>query len=414
MADPMSPALPPVRVVAQLCLAEALSMTASATFPVLLPLLLRTWSLSNSEAGLIGSAYFGGYMAAVPILTSLTDRVDARRVYLFATLLSCTGALGFALFADGFWSAAASHAVIGAGLAGTYMPGLKVLSDHVSGRRQSRYVAFYTSTFGIGTSLSLWMAGMIVSHLDWRWAFGLAAVGPMLAGVLVFTAFPPRPPHPAPEHTARLLDFRPVFRNRAAMGYVLAYAAHCWELFGFRSWIVAFLAFAAGMQSAENHPLWGAATLAAGINLLGPGASILGNEIAVHFGRRRVVLAMMAISAACAWVVGFTALLPWYIVFVAMVVYFLAIMGDSAALTAGVVAAARHSQRGVTMAVHSTIGFGAGFIAPAVFGVVLDIAGGNANPLAWGFAFASLAVGYIIGPLALALLRLWLQRRRGR
>ena len=28
------------------------------------------------------------------------------------------------------------------------------------------------------------------------------------------------------------------------MGYILAYSAHCYELFGLRAWLVAFLAFA--------------------------------------------------------------------------------------------------------------------------------------------------------------------------
>jgi hypothetical protein len=33
--------------------------------------------------------------------------------------------------------------VSGAGLAGTYMPGLRLLADRIGGSRQSRYVAFY-------------------------------------------------------------------------------------------------------------------------------------------------------------------------------------------------------------------------------------------------------------------------------
>ena len=57
------------------------------------------------------------------------------------------------------------------------------------------------------------------------------------------------------------------------------------------------------------------------------------------------------------------------------------------------------------MAVYSMLGFGAGFVAPVVFGGVLDLAGGNNSPLAWGFAFASLALGYVFGPLVLIWLR---------
>jgi MFS family permease len=402
-----APSLPAARVVALLCLAEVLSMTPIAAFPALLPILLTTWGLTNSQAGLISGAFFAGYMLAVPLLTSLTDRIDPRRVYSFATILSALGALGFALFTSGFWSALVLQALIGAGLAGTYMPGLKLLSDLISGPRQSRSVAFYTSTFGIGTSMSLWLAGAIASAVDWRWAFGLAAIGPLLAGVLVTGAFPATRPS-APAKRVWLLDFRPVFRNRDAMRYILAYGAHCWELFGFRSWIVAFFTYATGARSLAGLPLAGATTLAAGINLLGPGASIVGNELAVRFGRRRLAGAARAVSIVFACGVGFSAALPWYFMVAMLGLYFLVIMADSATLTAGVVAAARPDQRGVTIAVHSLFGFGAAVVAPAVFGTVLDVAGGNTRTLAWGLAFASLAVGYALRWLALTSSKKWL------
>lgn len=375
-------------MVALLCIAEMLSMAGYATYPALLTALQSEWGLSNTAAGLLGGTYFGGYMAAVPPLVALTDRVDARRVYLAGCLLSAAGALGFALLAGGLWSALFFQALAGAGLAGTYMPGLKVLTDHIEGPGQSRSVAFYTASFGLGTAFSLVLAGATAA-LGWRWVFAVAAAGPLLAGLLVMMRTPPRtpPPHPEPVH---LLDFRPVFRNRPAMGYILGYAAHCWELFGLRSWMVAFLAFSAALQTGQGANLMGPAAAAAAINLLGIPASILGNEAAVSRGRRRWVLLVMTLSALGGATVGFTASLPWILVLGALGLYFVIIMSDSATLTAGVVAASAHGQRGATMAMHSFLGFGAGFVAPLVFGAILDLAGGNTSTLAWGLAFASL------------------------
>jgi MFS family permease len=384
-------------------------MMPFATFPALLPVLMKAWGLHHSEAGLISGSFFGGYMAAVPVLVSLTDRVDARRVYGFATMLSAGGTLGFALYANGLWSGFFFQALAGAGLAGTYMPGLKILSDHISGPRQSRAIALYTSTFGIGTSLSLWFAGTVASMSGWPWAFGLAACGPVAAGILVFIGIRPRqPPRPTAPQPA-LLDFRPVFRNREAIRYIFGYAAHCWELFGFRSWIVAFFAICLGSGADLTETLAGAAALAAIVNLLGPAASILGNELASIADRRRVIMWMMAASSTLACLVGFGVQLPWYFAFAGMVIYFTAIMSDSAALTAGVVAAAAPHQRGATMALHSLLGFGAGFVAPVIFGVVLDLLGGEVSGLAWGGAFASLALGYVI-----VLPMLWWSRARAR
>ena len=394
-------------VVLLLCGAEILSMTGFATYPALLPVLREAWGLNNSAAGLISGSFFAGYMAATPILVGLTDRIDTRRIYLLATLLAVAGSLGFALFAQGLKSAMMFQALVGAGLAGTYMPGLRLLTEHFRGAVPSRGVAFYTATFGLGTAGSLFLAGA-VQAAGWQWAFAAAALGPLIAGPLVFCRFPASPPVAAGAAPGALLDFRPVFRNRAAMGYILGYAAHCWELFGLRSWLPAFFAFSLGLQATAGGGFWfGAAALAAWINLIGPLASIFGNEAAVRHGRRPVVLTTMAASGILACLVGFSAPLPILLVFGLLALYFSLVMGDSAALTAGLMATAEPGRKGATMALHSLMGFGAGFLAPLAFGLVLDLAGGDESVIAWGLAFAALGVWSLVVVLAVLL------RRRG-
>ncbi len=383
--------LSPVRVVVLLCTAEILSMTGFATYPALLPLLQDTWGLSNSAAGFVSGIFFGGYMAAVPVLVASTDRIDARRIYILSTMIACAGSLLFAFFARGLISALLFQAIVGAGLAGTYMPGLRLLTEHFKGATQSRGVAFYTASFGFGSTASLLLAGALQT-LGWRWAFGLAAVGPLIAGPLVFLSFPPVSPKPSEAKQVALLDFRPVLRNRPAMGYILGYAAHSWELFGLRSWMPAFFAFSLGLTHSHSEPLFAAVALAAWVNLLGPPASILGNEVAVRRGRRKYIMVVMSVSGALALGIGFSAPLPIWIVFALMAVYYMLVAGDSAALTAGLVSEAEPGRRGASMALHSLIGFGAGFVAPLAFGAVLDLTGGNERVSSWGLAFASLGI----------------------
>lgn len=52
------------------------------------------------------------------------------------------------------WGATLFRTLAGVGLAGTYMPGLKALADHMPERHESPAVAFYTVHFAIGISLS--------------------------------------------------------------------------------------------------------------------------------------------------------------------------------------------------------------------------------------------------------------------
>ncbi len=389
-------------LIAAMCFAEIVGMVSFATFPALLPTFFAEWRLTNTEGGWLNGIYYAGYMVAVPVLVSLTDRVDPRPVYLASCALTALSAFGFAFWATGFWSALAWRALGGAGLAGTYMVGLKALTDRIEAAAQARAVAFYTASFGIGASVSYFMAGQIEPDLGWQAAFVAAGVGPVVGFALALALLRPRPPTAKPD--TRLLDFRPVFRNRKAMGYVLAYTAHNWELFGFRSWIVAFLVFSASLQ-ADSAAVWIAApTVAAVINMLGLPASVLGNEMAMRFGRRRVVMALMLISAVAACLIGFSAPLPYLVVVGLLCCYGVMLTWDSSAITAGAVASADPTYRGATMAVHSMVGFAGAFLGPLAFGVVLDLAGGGASLQAWGLAFAAMGLGVALGPVAVGLL----------
>ena len=383
------------RLLALLCLGETLSMTGFAVWPALLPTLQEAWQLSGTEAGAVGGAYFAGYMLAVPVLSGLTDRIDARRVYFFACLLAAASCLGFALLAGNALSAMIFQIGAGAGLAGTYMPGLKALNDRLAQSGRPRYIAIYTATFGIGASFSYGLAGWSGAHLGWQMAFALAALGPLLAGSLLMALLEPVVPHGAGQRT-RLARMFMVLGDRATLGYVAGYAVHCWELFGLRSWIVALVAYS-GLASAAALPL-APATAAAAINLVGIPASIIGNEIAGRIGRRRFILLTMAASGLLAWLTGAVATWPWALLAV-LLVYNIAIMADSATLTAGLIAAAEPTRLGAALAVYSMIGFGAGFLGPLIFGAVLDIAGGRDAPLAWVFACGSLGFGCLLAPL---------------
>jgi MFS family permease len=143
--------------------------------------------------------------------------------------------------------------------------------------------------------------------------------------------------------------------------------------------------------------------------LLGLPASILGNELAVRFGRRRTAAAIMLASALLSGVLGFLAGLPVWAVAGLLILHHVLLMGDSSALTAGAVANALPGRRGATMAVHALFGFGAGILSPLAFGAVLDLAGGAARTVPWGLAFGLLA----LAPLALGLPVLARLGRRG-
>lgn len=388
---------PALKTTLTLCLIEILALIGIATFPALLPTFLREWHLSHTQAGWVSAVYYAGYMLAVPPLVGATDRSDARRIVLIGTVIAALAALGFALFARGFWTALGLRFLAGISLAGIYMPGLKIVSDHAEGPLQSRYVSFYTASFSVGLSLSYLVAGEIASILNWRWAFALAAC--CAAGAAAITVIAAPPTRPGSTLPKRLLNFSRVFQAKKALAYIFGYAAHMWELFSLRSWIVAFLFFSQSLQPGSAF-LVRPTRLAFWITLIGLPASVLGNEIARRYGRRQVISIVMTISALLCVLIGFTPTLPFILVAALCVVHGITVVGDSAALTAGAVGAAPAGHRGATLAVHSTVGFGAAFLGPLTVGIALDALHHNPR-LAWGFGFVVMAVGCALGPIFL-------------
>ncbi|HEX2215469.1 MAG TPA: MFS transporter [Xanthobacteraceae bacterium] len=361
--------------------------------------LMPLWGLGGAEAGLMAASYAFGYMLAVPVLTTLTDRIDARLILLGGSLLSGLATIAFGLWADGLWSAMALWGLAGIGFGGAYMPGLKALTDRL-GPGNSRAVTFYTSSYSFGVGMSFLVSQVVADAVGWRAAFIVTGFGPVVMIVVCLLMTPQKPP----PSEGRLLDFRPVFRNRPALGYILGYGAHCFELYGMRTWIVAFWTFVVA-RSDGAAPLSPVAVSVL-VTLLAMPASISGNEAAIRFGRHRAISVIMCSSAVLIFLIGlFAGLSPWLLL-VLVLLHAVTLNGDSGALTSGMSASAVPAQRGATLALHSTVGFGLSAAGAWATGVALDAAGGPMSASGWTAAFALLAASILLGPLAL-----WWSRR---
>ena len=382
----------PLMLMAQTC-----ALLGFACYAVVLTTLQEEWHLSNLQSGLIASAFFFGYMLAVPLATALTDRVDARKVYLIGGLSATCGLLGMAFFAFNFWTAMIFMAINGAGLAGTYMPGLKILSDRIQTGELTRHIAFYTAFFGIGTGFSYLCSGWILNGLGWHYVFGLIALGPFSAFLIVFFLIPPlqhekwKGPISIQLHDIFPVDkWKLVLQDKNASGFIFGYTAHSLELFASRSWIVAFFAIC---TAATGEIFFLAATTLAGvINFFGVPSSILGNEIALRIGRQKWVCIVMITSAVMGIALASSTGQSWWLIFALAAGHAIFIMADSSTLTAGLVISAKENIKGAAMGLHSLMGFGGGLLGPAIFGFVLDISGSRSSQASWVWAYASVVI----------------------
>lgn len=383
-------------LVTAMCLGQLGNLLPHVAVPAVMPQhLMPLWSLSGAQAGMMASAFAFGYMLAVPVLTTLTDRIDARLILLVGSAATALATLAFGLYADGLWSATAIWGAVGVGFAGAYMPGLKALTDRLPPGDASRSITLYTSSFSLGVGISFLVCQVVANWLGWRAAFLISGLGPfvMVATCLAMIAVKPVSVH------RRLMDFGPVLRNRPAMGYVLGYGAHCFELYGIRTWLVAFWAFVAARHA---EPAWlGPIVISVTFSLLAMPASILGNEAALRFGRHRALTVLMTASAAAAVAIGFSIEASPLLLLALLLLYALTVPADSGALTSGMTMSAAPSHKGATMAMHTTVGFGLSAVGAWGAGVTLDLAGGPASASGWQAMFILLACAIVLGPAAL-------------
>lgn len=401
----MRPGMPtssPVFLIAVVCSAQVLAQLGAFTFFALLPTFFQEWSLSHSEAGTLNGIIFGAYALAVPFIVPLTDRIDPRRIYIYAVGLTTCSHLGMAFIADGFWDGFLFRTLAGIGWGGTYMVGLKALADLIEGPAQSRAVAFHAASIGLGGSLSFVLAGWAADFISWQGAFQFSAAGSFLALLVMVFLVPGRTPAPT-EDPGGLSALIRAFKNNSAIAYSIGYCVHTWEMFTLRSWVVTFLVFTAAQG--EGPPNFLIPTVVAMfMELTGTAGSVIGNEVAIKVGRRRWILMVMFASMALGAGVGFSAGAGYGVAATVCLIYNVLIYADSASLTAGAVGTAEPGRRGATLAVHGMLGYGGGFVGPLLLGVILDVLGGE-TVMNWGIAFAHVSIIMMIGPLAIKLLK---------
>ena len=361
-----------------------------------LPLLRTEWKASSAELGWVVSAYLLGYAAAVLVVLPLTDRVRPSRVIAIGALVTALANLGFAFAAHDVISASALRVVAGFGLAGVYMPGVRLVAQSSDPARRGRAVGLYVAAFYLGGSLSFLATGLLLEPFGWRGAaLILGAIGLAALPVAVISS------RGIPETTGERahLDLR-VLRNPPLVRTIAAYVGHSWELFIVRAWLAAFLAAAFALRglsptdASATASQWAALLLALGV----PGVFI-GGWLSDRVGRTRAAILYALGSGAIS--IGFGTMLfaPWPAIVAVGAIYGALVAADSAVYSTAVTELAPAARIGSAQALQAVAGFGIGSLGPVVAGIALDLGSGWVGP----FLVAGTVGIATVLPLAVAL-----------
>ena len=342
-----------------------------------LPLLRTEWNGSSAALGWVVSAYMLGYAAAVLVVLPLTDRVRPSRVIAIGALITALANLAFALAAHDVITGSLLRVIAGFGLAGVYMPGVRLVAQSSDPSRRGTAVGLYVAAFYLGGSLSFLATGLLLEPFGWRGAA-------VILGAIALAALPVATisSRGIPETTGERahLDLR-VLRNAPLVRTISAYVGHSWELFIVRAWLAAFLAAAFALRglsptdASATASQWAALILALGV----PGVFV-GGWLSDRVGRTRAALLYALGSGAIS--IGFGTLLfaPWPAIVAVGGIYAALVAADSAVYSTAVTELAPAARIGSAQALQAVAGFGIGSLGPIVAGVTLDLGSGWVGP----------------------------------
>ncbi len=359
-----------------------------------LPILLKEWDMSATQAGSISSVFMFGYAASLFVFAWLSDYFGAKRLFVLSAILSASSALIFGFFAHSYLTGIVLYGLAATTQGGLYTPAIMLFSDRYDSSKRGAAVGYLIASTSVGYAFSLAVSGLCLTWGGYRAAFIVTGCLPLLGLILSCYAVRTTPNiiHPRVEHLHITTILQ---RNRNARLLIAGYSFHCWELLGMWSWTPAF--FAASLIISGNSlgemAKFGA-YLVAFMHLIGALASVSMGRLADRLGRR-VVLIQVAVGGACvSFVIGW--LITWPItllVFIGFVYYFSA-LGDSPVLSTALTESVEPSHLGSILAVRSLLGIGVGGLAPIIFGAILDLTNPPGTvPETWGWAFMVLGFG---------------------
>ncbi len=386
-------------------------------YSAIMPLLQNEWGMNAAQAGAVFSAQQGGFVLAAVVLTALTDFVPAWQIYFISSLGVGIANIAFALFANSFTQALWLRGIVGFCLGGTYMPGLRAVSEGKQADQRGRVVGLFVGALVLGGAASQSLPGLLLSRMGWRLIFVIASLAVFVGSYLAWRLMPRYPLITQKKSVSYDMGMiKSVFSNAPLIIIIAIYGAHMWELYGVRGWLVTYLSEVlespgrSEMQTVSIAANWSGFIIAAGAFLVW-----LGGGFSDRLGRTRTILIFMAGGSLFSFTFGWIMNLPVSLVILTGVVYGFLVIGDSAVISTTVIDLAPVPVRGTAMAVQTLLGFSIAATSPVVFGIVLDAFSRKIifnTKLAWGMAFSMLGFVSLIGVMLVLLLR-YVKKRQG-
>ena len=383
------------RLLWTLSIAQFLAMQVWFNFSAVMPVVEKEWELSSTQSGIIVAFFHIGYVAAVFFYSFLSDRYNPKYSFMYGALIAGIAGVLFSAFAQGFWSALLLRLISGIGIAGIYVPGMKIVVQTASDRTRGAALGIFVGSLVVGSGFSLLVSGLFINLVGWKGVILITSSSAIVAASLIYFSKIPENIHIHNQRLSLALLKRVLTKRNLLVN--ISYTGHCWELYAMWAWIGPFMVYYFESQEVSNAISFGN-FIGAFVVMIGGVASFVGGRMSDSFGRLKSIKLFIYISICCSLMIGWLTAASMWILLPVVFIYGFTIIADSPIYNTMITEVSDPEITGIALGIQSVLGFSATIFSPMIFGILLDY-------FNWGIAFTTIGLMTIITPICISVLK---------
>jgi MFS transporter, Spinster family, sphingosine-1-phosphate transporter len=238
-------------------------------FSALLPAIKHDLGFTDTQLGLLGSAFILAYLFISPVFGFLGDRTGRSKV-MGLGLAVWSGATAFSGICTSFTGQMVTRVTVGLGESAYSVIAPSTIADYFAKNQRGKIFAIYSGAIPVGSALGYMLGGWLEPIVGWQKSFFVVGVPGLIMAVLLFFMRDPKRGNQDPdevklgEHLPLKKAYGALFGNGGFLFAVLGYAAYTFVVGGMAFWMPTYIVRYFDVTLAKGNIVFGGVTVVGG------------------------------------------------------------------------------------------------------------------------------------------------------